>query len=55
MKHQLNTVKEKYLKIVLKTHKGITQFMTNLDTSGSNQIDGIEKGKVTNYKYLNKE
>ena len=43
---------EECLKIGLKIHKGKTKFMTNIDTTGSIPINGIEIEKVTNYKYL---
>ena len=52
MEHQLITVNEESLKIGLKIHKGKTKFMTNIDTTGSIQINGTEIEKVTNYKYL---
>ena len=52
MEHQLNNVNEKSLKIGLKIHKGITKFMTNIDTTDNIQINGTEIEKVTNYKYL---
>ena len=52
MEHQLITVNEESLKIGLKTHKGKTKFMTNIDTTDNIQINGTEIEKVTNYKYL---
>ena len=52
MEHQLNTVNEESLKIGFKIHKGKTKFMTNVDTKDNIQINGTEKEKVTNYKYL---
>ena len=52
MEQQLITVNEESLKIGLKIHKGKTKFMTNIDTTDNIQINGTEKEKVTNYKYL---
>ena len=52
MEHQLNTVNEESLKIGLKTHKGKTKFMANIDTTDNMQINGTEIEKVTSYKYL---
>ena len=40
MEHQLITVSEESLKIGLKTHKGKTKFMTNIDTTDNIQING---------------
>ena len=52
MEHQLITVNEESLKTCVKTHKGKTKFMTNIDTTDNIQINGTEIEKVTNYKYL---
>ena len=52
MEHQLITVNEESLNIGLKTHKGKTKFMTNIDTTDNIQMNGTEIEKVTNYKCL---
>ena len=45
--HQLNTVNEESFKIGLRMRKGITKFMTNIDTTDNIQINGTEIEKVT--------
>ena len=52
MEHQLSTVNEEILKTGLKTQKGKTKFMTNIDITDNMQIDGTEVEKVMTYKYL---
>ena len=55
MEHQLNTDNEERLKTRLKTHKGQTKFMTNIDTTDKIHINGTEIERVTNYKYLGQQ
>ena len=43
---------EKSLKIGLKIHKGKSKFMTNIETTDNIQINGTEREKVPNYKYM---
>ena len=42
MEHQLNTVNEESLKIGLKTHKGKTECMTNIDIADNIQTNWTE-------------
>ena len=52
IEHQLNTVNEESLQIGLKTHRGKTKFMTNINTTDNIQINVTEIEKMTNYEYL---